>query len=134
MWSGGIWTAPFAVDNTFGHHFMPVSLLRRVLNNIKIAYETCINNFRNACAAAFREITGGSTTVGGVVTLSSTAFPEAEANRSFFQPLDGDYIGLSAHNGHAWFGYADTLRSGTYGFGTVFNPESNNNIAAQDGS
>ncbi len=131
--TGGTSWVPFAIDTGTGHKIMPWASYDASLNNIVIAYSTCNNNQKNACETAYRTITGGSTAVSASTIASSYSWPEAEANRPFFQPLDGDYIGLSAHNGHSWFGYTDTLRFGSYGSPAVSNTESNNNVVSFDG-
>jgi hypothetical protein len=133
--SGGTtWSAPFAVDTTFGHQIMPWAVYDSSQNIISIAYENCNNTQRNACSAGIRQIPSGSTTPGALDALSPAAYPEAEANRPYFEPLFGDYIGAAARGtgvagkSHLWVGYTDTSRLGLYGFGTESVNESNNNL------
>jgi hypothetical protein len=134
---GTTWSAPFGVDTTTGHQIMPWAVYDSAQNIISIAYENCNNTQRDACAAGIRQIPSGSTTPGAFTALSTAAYPEAEANRPYFEPLFGDYMGAAARgtastpgSSHLWVGYTDTLRLGLYGFGTQSINESNNNAVA----
>jgi len=130
---GTSWTAPFVVDNAFGHQIQPAASYDSSADKIIIAYQDCDAFYKAACRVGYREITpSGGTTVSAFNPLSSYAFPEADANAGWFDPLDGSYIGVSAHGGHMWMGYTDTLRKGTYGYGTEQVGDSNNNVAAVD--
>jgi hypothetical protein len=135
---GTTWVAPFAVDTSYGHQIQPWVTYDAALDVINIVYQNCNSTFKNQCQVGFRQIPSGSATPGAFKALSSYASPEAEANRGYFQPLFGDHIGASARgpggasSSHLWIGYTDTLRSGTYGFGTESDNESNNNIVAID--
>jgi len=132
---GASWTAPFAVDTTYGHQIFPWATYDPSTNTVVLAYENCNYTNRAGCAPGYRKFTPPSTVasafLGPVAGLSYT-YPEAEANRPFFQPLFGDYMGASAHNGHLWVGYGDTKTQGTYGFGTTNVNESNNGLFAVD--
>jgi hypothetical protein len=133
--TGTGWSAPFAVDTAAGHQIQPWATYDSSADKIVITYQDCDSSTttRQACRAGYRTITPtGGTTVGAFNALSAYAFPQAEANSGFFDPLFGDYIGASAHNGHYWAGYTDTSRVGIYGFGTKSANESNNNVAAVD--
>jgi hypothetical protein len=136
---GTSWTAPFVVDNTFGHQIMPWATYDPSIDKITIAYQNCNAGGKTACQAGYRTITpSGSTTVSAFNAVSSYAYPEADANRGWFEPLFGDYIGAAAHTGGTpsrstlWIGYSDTRRYGLYGFGTELVKDSNNNVAALD--
>jgi len=131
--SGATWGSVFAVDNAYGHQIQPWASYDTSADKIVIAYQNCNGAGKTACEAGYRTITPtGGTTVGAFHAVSSYAYPEADANVGYFAPLFGDYIGVSAHDGHSWYGYTDTLRLGTYGYGTELDNDSNNNVAAVD--
>jgi hypothetical protein len=131
--NGGVsWTAPFAVDATIGHAIFPWASYDSSTNTVIVVEENCNNGAKNNCSAGYRTIIPPATAVSGFNALVSATYPEAEANRPYFAPLFGDYMGASAHNGHLWVGYGDTLTQGTYGYGTSGVNESNNGVAAVD--
>jgi hypothetical protein len=129
---GVSWT-PINVDITAGHQIMPWAAYDTDTKVISIAYEDCnYSNLKNACQVVYQQIPSGSTAASGLLALTSYTYPEDEANRPFFEPLFGDYIGATARFGHLWIGYTDTLRLGLYGYGTQYLHESNNNVVAED--
>ena len=130
--NGGTSWTPINIDTTSGHQIQPWAAYDSVRNVISIAYQDCTYPWKTACQVAFQQIASGSNAVGGKTTLSSYAFPEAEANRPFFGPLFGDYIGATARSGHLWIGFTDTSRNGVYGYGTQSLHESNNEVVAED--
>jgi hypothetical protein len=107
-------------------------------NEVNIAYMDCNNGYvRNSCALAWQQIASGATTLTSQGVVGTYSYPEAEANRPFFQPLFGDYIGAIANTSSGgrhtiWFGITDTLRSGLYGYGKEYIQESNNSVRALD--
>jgi len=132
--TGAGWSAPFVVDNAYGHQIQPWVTYDSGADKVVIAYQDCDSSGKTACRAGYRTITpttGGSETVSAFNPVSSYAYPQDEANNGFL-PLFGDHIGASAHDGHAWFGFTDTSRLGLYGYGSASINESNNNIAAWD--
>jgi hypothetical protein len=130
------WTL-FNVDNAYGHQIMPWATYDSSYDKIAIVYQDCDTGGKTACRAGYRTISpSGSTTVSGFSAVSSYAYPEADANRPYFEPLFGDYIGAAAYTSGGrstlWIGFSDTSRVGTYGFGTESVQDSNNNVAAVD--
>jgi len=132
---GATWGAVFTVDGAYGHQIMPWATYDSGADKIVITYQDCDASGKTACRAGYRTITpttSGSTAVGAFAAISGYTYPTAEANNGDFAPLDGDYVGASAHGNHSWFGFTDTSRAGSYGFGTELDQDSNNSIAAWD--
>jgi len=133
--NGGVSWSSFGVDTTYGHQIMPWASYDSSTDTIVIAYQNCNAAAKEACGPGYRKIsptTGGSKTVSGFSAVGAYSYPQSDANTGWFAPLFGDYMGVSAHGGHSWYGFTSMSRTGTYGFGTELDQDSNNDIGAVD--
>jgi hypothetical protein len=139
---GATWTGPLPVDIGYGHQIQPWVDYDPTQDIVSLVYNNCNNTARNFCSFKIQQIASGSTAIAPLPppVAPLTTVPESDANRPFFQPLYGDYIGIQAHSCPTclsggprrtlWIAGTDTLRQGSYN-GALVN-ESNNNVFSFD--